>query len=519
MFLSSEFLSAQSLQIERTEADLNSVASLMHFTLVLSPKGQYLLKLVDHASKLVPWMMIRQTLKIGNVASMINAMMKVVLAKMSVASLTNWIGLTASEDDGMNLMQHIISTVLHWDVRELESRASKLERERADLGKEQLSALRHYVDRTYEEHQALRDMSQQTSKSIVTVILDDAKLFDQLTEQHHKQALEYLSIQLSIHDRNKIINVLCHSHPDHLTHSVRELVAAYEPVIRNVHSAVDLSGTVGDFHSFLTDLIKLGRIHAGKDGKSTVPTVGDFVQLLKKHQGSCHRFIHQLTKNGKEVTNWYLEWCHAAAAQFRRKENTKEKGAGDLTQSLEDLFISVPQEKKQKISTLLDQQSKYIAEMHSSSRQRLEAVLKSPPSSNQSISKIFSGHFSRPSSRSSSRAPSPAPDQERDGNSDVVPTVKSDPGPGAYLARWQDLLDSTLITPQTSEGPVRRAGNDTVVKDSTVDVDGEQLVEFDAPGQSKLGTGKKSRKPDVSVVLEEMLPAFRKILAEKSCSW
>ena len=62
----------------------------MHFTLILSPKGQYLLKLVDHASKLVPWMMIRQTLKIGNVASMINAMMKVFLAKMSVASVTNW---------------------------------------------------------------------------------------------------------------------------------------------------------------------------------------------------------------------------------------------------------------------------------------------------------------------------------------------------------------------------------------------------------------------------------------------
>lgn len=85
----------------------------MHFTLILSPKGQYLLKLVDQANKLVPWLMIRQTLKIGNVASMINAMMKVVLAKMSVTSVTNWIGLTAHEDDGMNLVQHIISTVLH----------------------------------------------------------------------------------------------------------------------------------------------------------------------------------------------------------------------------------------------------------------------------------------------------------------------------------------------------------------------------------------------------------------------
>ena len=85
--------------------DLNSVASFMHYFLILSPKGQYLLKLVANANRLVPYLVIRQTLKIGNVASMINAMMKVILAKMSVTSVTNWIGLTKSEDEGMNLMQ------------------------------------------------------------------------------------------------------------------------------------------------------------------------------------------------------------------------------------------------------------------------------------------------------------------------------------------------------------------------------------------------------------------------------
>lgn len=77
----------------------------MHYTLILSPKGQYLLKLIDNANKLIPYLVIRQTLKIGNVASMINAMMKVILAKMSVTSITNWIGLTANQNDGMNLMQ------------------------------------------------------------------------------------------------------------------------------------------------------------------------------------------------------------------------------------------------------------------------------------------------------------------------------------------------------------------------------------------------------------------------------
>jgi hypothetical protein len=77
----------------------------MHYFLIISPKGQYLLKLAANANRLVPYMVIRQTLKIGNVASMISAMVRVILAKMSVKSVTNWIGLTGGDDEGMNLMQ------------------------------------------------------------------------------------------------------------------------------------------------------------------------------------------------------------------------------------------------------------------------------------------------------------------------------------------------------------------------------------------------------------------------------
>jgi ribosomal protein L7Ae-like RNA K-turn-binding protein len=77
----------------------------MHYALVISPKGQYLLTLIDRANKLVPYAIVKQTLRIGNVASMISAMTKVVLAKMSVASVTNWMGWTQAADEGMNLMQ------------------------------------------------------------------------------------------------------------------------------------------------------------------------------------------------------------------------------------------------------------------------------------------------------------------------------------------------------------------------------------------------------------------------------
>jgi len=72
---------------------------------VLSPQGPYLLKLAENVHKLVPYSVIRQTLRIGNAATMIAGMMKLLLAKMSVGSISNWLGLTQNADDGMNLLQ------------------------------------------------------------------------------------------------------------------------------------------------------------------------------------------------------------------------------------------------------------------------------------------------------------------------------------------------------------------------------------------------------------------------------
>lgn len=81
------------------------IASLLHHILVLSAEGQYMVKLIENVHKLVPYTMVRQTLRIGNAATMISGMMRIFLAKMSVAAMTNWIGWTKEADDGMNLLQ------------------------------------------------------------------------------------------------------------------------------------------------------------------------------------------------------------------------------------------------------------------------------------------------------------------------------------------------------------------------------------------------------------------------------
>jgi hypothetical protein len=77
----------------------------MHYTLILSPEGPTIVRMAEGVHRLIPYAIVRQTLKIGNVATMLSAMMRVILAKVSVASVTNWIGLSSGANEGMNLMQ------------------------------------------------------------------------------------------------------------------------------------------------------------------------------------------------------------------------------------------------------------------------------------------------------------------------------------------------------------------------------------------------------------------------------
>lgn len=81
------------------------LASLLHHIFVLSAEGQYLLKLLENVYGLIPFSMVRQTLRVGNAATMIHGMVRIFLAKMSLGAMTNWMGLTSGTDDGMNLLQ------------------------------------------------------------------------------------------------------------------------------------------------------------------------------------------------------------------------------------------------------------------------------------------------------------------------------------------------------------------------------------------------------------------------------
>lgn len=152
------------------------LGSFLHYIIVISPRGQSILPLLTKAHNLAPYFMIRQTLKVGNAASMLSGMVKLILAKMNMSTVTSWFGGQAS-DSGMNLMQQyvkapqprhtsvakegfrIISTVLSSDSSELKKRASAIEKDKDAPRKEHLALLKAYASKPDEEQRKDRSES------------------------------------------------------------------------------------------------------------------------------------------------------------------------------------------------------------------------------------------------------------------------------------------------------------------------------------------------------------------------
>lgn len=312
------------------------------------------------------------------------------------------------------------------------------------------------------------EKTEQESMSIVSVILSLSSASADLTEAQHTKALEYLSLQLSIRDRDEITRVLCRSNPDHLTQAVRDGVSAYEPMIRQVHQAVDLSATVGDFQAFMDDMIKLTKPDKkNASGEAKPPSVEDYVKLLHSHMGASHRFLHQVAKNGKEVTGWFQDYVHKAATEFRQKEGS----TSTVHQSLSSAFDQLKSEDKEAVRKEVDAFAGYLDALHESSAARIKDVIKN--------------------------------------------TSSTAYGPGAYLARWQDLLDSTLITPAKAKGPVRTGADGKVKQEGRRDVDGEiKESGVDAKDADKAIKDKTPEVPKTDTTVRLLGPKFRQVILE-----
>ncbi|KAK6510714.1 hypothetical protein TWF506_009817 [Arthrobotrys conoides] len=470
-----------------------NLASLAHYVLVTSPKGQTLLSLVERTNKLIPYRIVRQTLRVGNAATMISGMTRLVLAKVSIGTLTNWIGWSSGADEGMNLLQTIIYTVLSWEIKELESRVTKLEKSKDCPSKQHLAAILAYTKLNRIDQEDYRVISKASSTSIVHSIISLAPSSPStdFTADGHKLLLEYLSIQLSIRDREHLILVLCKSNPDVLTAAIRDIVQIYEPILRDLHNSVDLSTTIADFERFLNDMIKTAKIPSA-DGTSTPtttdenglrkpPGVEEFVRLFERHQKSCHVFLHQFCKKGDMAKELWLEYAKYAAKQFRRPEGVTGEGAGGFTATLNKLVNELNEEDKKVVLQQMDEYEEYLQKLNQKTKRRMASIVS-----------MNDGELKKPLKK----------------------------GPGNFLFKWQELLDSTEITPAEATGGKVRCGKDTSVRAASgVGLDGVRRGGKSVAGVGEIvnGDGVKEvvEMPDVRKTVELLLPRFKEVLASR----
>ncbi|KAL8724332.1 MAG: hypothetical protein Q9181_006876 [Wetmoreana brouardii] len=372
----------------------------------------------------------------------------------------------------------IISQVLTADITEMRKRVKQIEQSMDALEKPQIDLLRKYPSRSSKEQQKIRSQSESRSISIVTAILSTASSALPMSESTHKLALDYLSLHLAIRDREQLIQVLCHHSPDFVTTSIRELVAVYDPIIRALHKAVDLGSGVTDLQNFLDDLIALSQLDKAKASK--VPTIQDFVHLLQKHQGSSHVFIHQALKNGKELSEWYHEYASHAVEQYKQFNGLPEgegTAAGDFTAYLNDLVFKLPEDERHTVLEQIDRHAAFLDSLAQRSKDCMDATVRASLASEKTNTK--------------------STENELKGS------------PGMFLLKWQHFIDSTTLTPGSSNG-APRTGKSQSVRDATaVDVEGNEAAttrQVDMTEKAELAP------PNVGHVLRRLEPGFKEEL-------
>ena len=212
-----------------------------------------------------------------------------------------------------------------------------------------------------------------------------------------------------------------------------------------------------------------------KGEEAKPPSVEDYVDLLHRHQQSTHKFLHQIAKNGKEVVGWWREYLHMAAAQFRVGEKpppsesvVSDKAAAGVRKAMEEIFAALPADEKGKVKTELDAHQKYLNDLHAASASRISAVIRR--------------------------------------------THSTPYGPGAYLARWQNLLDSTLITPGSANGPVRHGANKSVKEEARKDIEGNEAGFVTEDEVEKVVDHSTPDPPSVETTLSLFMVKFREAL-------
>ncbi|KAK4449628.1 PX-associated-domain-containing protein [Podospora aff. communis PSN243] len=496
------------------------LATFIHHVFVLSPEGPYLLKLAEYIHKLIPYTMVRQTLRIGNAATMINGMTRLLLAKMGVGAVSNWFGLTHNADDGMNLLQRIISLVLSWDSSDFRKTVDKLEKSTSGPSQEHLALIKEYVGRSRLEHDSSRNASVHSQSSIIAIILNNAKpgSLESLSASQHSQCLEYYSALLAIRDREEITKALCRQSPDLFSQGVRDAVSAFDHIIRSLHEKIDLREHISAAETFISDFIETSRAKKTPNGISNntaadfekygvetrAPSIEDYVSLIRRSRHFLYNWLHQVASQCPEIREDFRAWANRTIKVFRQSRkspfppvpegvvaggvDTQRRGAaGALSSNLQALYTALPAKVKPSVIAAVDAHASYLTALETLSLKRMQHILDDMPNGG-----IL------------------AADDSSEGSASKTSIC----GPGMFLSRWQQLLDDTVVAPDMPSGPLRH-GKDvkgSLAQGKTVSAAAKDG--WDPSALAKLAEQDAPQPPEVTVVVEALGDPFRELLVD-----
>lgn len=371
---------------------------MLHYTYVLQPEGKQLLKMMDTMDTLMPYTIIKQTLRMGNTQTILNGMIKIALAKVG----------------DKTLVQTMVSRTIKLDLSDLEKRADKIKKKSKDgksAPKEALDAIDEYVGLPRSTQEDIRRKSQQEQKSIVAAILEQHNQpgAEGLSEEQHEVALEYLAIQLSIRDRREGVQASCKEKPDILSTIVKEQLGLLTPILKAAtEGKLDLGQVITIQKAYIEDVLK-----TAKGRKDRAAGVDDFYAMLQRHVPGLWKFLSDGANRCPSLREAIYGWCRDSLHEFRSAETQKgELRTGAMTQPLSQLFQGLEEVKQQAVRSALDDHASFMLGMRMRSGDVLQDML---------------GGQSKP---------------------DQV-------GPSPVLPRLNALLDAQLLTPTSFRGPVR----------------------------------------------------------------
>lgn len=202
---------------------------------------------------------------------MVAAMARLLLAKLSVATVAGWFGLAARADDNMDLLQRILSLVLAWDAAPTR-RAAEAEERAAD------GPVLRAAYPSWPPFSGSRPRSRLGSRPSTRTPRPP------LADAQHVRCLAYYAALLA----------------------VRDAVAAYEPKIRSVHARVDLRKHLDALWAFVDDLLRTARA-------ADRPPVADYVALLRRNRALLYRWLHAVAAACPDAWLGLRLWARAAA--------------------------------------------------------------------------------------------------------------------------------------------------------------------------------------------------------------